>query len=159
MATPGLGTIFRPNHMPMNKPTVLFVCTHNSARSQLAEGLLRRFHGDRYDARSAGTEETRVKPEAAAALEELGIDTSTLFSKTLDHYADDPADYVITVCDDAREACPWVAAKVKVVHRPFRDPSLVTESPDARMDAFRAARDQIRAWLDEVFGAVPPRLG
>jgi arsenate reductase len=140
----------------MRKPSVLFVCTHNSARSQLAEGLLREFHGDRYEARSAGTEETRVKPEAAAALEELGIDTSPLFSKTLEYFDADPADYVITVCDSAREACPWVSAKVLVVHRPFGDPSDVTESAEARMDAFRAAREDIRAWLDGVFGAVPP---
>lgn len=142
----------------MGKPTVLFVCTHNSARSQLAEGLLREFHGDRYEARSAATEETRVKPEAAAALEELGIDTSPLFSKTLEYYDGDPADYVITVCDDAKEACPWVAAKVEVVHRPFRDPSTFTESVEARMDAFRESRDEIRAWLDKTFGVVPPRL-
>jgi arsenate reductase len=143
----------------MAKPTVLFVCTHNSARSQLAEGLLRHFHGERYEARSAGTEETRVKPEAAAALEELGIDSAPLFSKTLEHFEGDPADYVITVCDSAREACPWIAAKVAVVHRPFRDPSEVTESPAARMEAFRGARDEIRTWLDQTFGELSPRLG
>ena len=135
----------------MRKPRVLFVCTHNSARSQMAEGLLRHYHGDRYEAFSAGTEATRVKPEAAAALQELGIDPSDQFSKTTEAYADTPMDYVVTVCDSAREACPYFPATRSRVHRSFSDPTNETRSPEARLEAFRVSRDEIRAWIDDVF--------
>jgi arsenate reductase len=139
------------------KPSVLFVCTHNSARSQLAEGLLRHLHGDRFEAYSAGTEATRVKPEAAAALREVGIDPSAQYSKTVDDL-EGPFDYVVTVCDAAKEACPYVAARIARVHRSFADPSDVTSTPEARMDAFRAARDEIRAWIERTFAGARPEF-
>lgn len=142
----------------MARPTVLFVCTHNSARSQLAEALLRHDHGDRYESFSAGTEETRVKPEALTVLEEMGIDTSPLFSKTVDRFVEEPADYVITVCDAANEACPWLPSRVKLVHRGFEDPSGETSSPEARLEAFRKTRDEIREWLRAAFGGDSPAL-
>jgi arsenate reductase len=88
------------------KARALFVCTHNSARSQMAEGLLRHLAGDRFEAFSAGTEATRVRPEAISAMNDLRIDISGQESKTLDRYLGEPFDYVITVCDEANEACP-----------------------------------------------------
>ncbi|NNE71269.1 MAG: arsenate reductase ArsC [Rhodothermales bacterium] len=142
----------------MPNPTVLFVCTHNSARSQLAEALLRHDHGDRFESFSAGTEETRVKPEALTVLEEIGVDTSPLFSKTVDRFVEEPADYVITVCDAAGEACPWLPARVKLVHHGFEDPSNETSSPEARVEAFRKTRDEIRGWLEETFSGEVPQL-
>ena len=85
---------------------VLFLCTHNSARSQMAEGLLGHLAGDRFEPFSAGTEATRVRPEAIEAMGELGVDISGQRSETLDRYLQEPFDYVVTVCDDANEACP-----------------------------------------------------
>ena len=138
------------------KPSVLFVCTHNSARSQMAEGLLRAFHGSRFEAHSAGTEATVVKPEAARALEELGIDPTSQFSKTTEAFEGHSIDYVVTVCDSAREACPFFPAAKARVHRSFADPSDVTTSPEARMEAFRRSREEIRTWIDSVFATDPP---
>jgi arsenate reductase (thioredoxin) len=86
---------------------VLFLCTHNSARSQMAEGLLRALAGDRFEAHSAGTEATHVKPLAVRAMGEVGVDITDQESKTLERYVEEPFDYVITVCDDANEACPF----------------------------------------------------
>lgn len=140
----------------MKRPSVLFVCTHNSARSQLAEALLRHVAGSRYEAFSAGTERTRVKPEALAVLAEAGIDGSPLASKTVDAFGGRPFDYVVTVCDQAREACPYVPARLGRVHAPFVDPSGVTAPPEARMEAFRIARDEIRTWIEAVFAGPEP---
>ena len=101
---------------------VLFICTHNSARSQMAEGLLRHIAGDRFDVYSAGTEATSVRPEAITVMREVGIDISGQTSKTLERYLHEPWDYVITVCDDANESCPVFpgAARPKSQPRPSR---------------------------------------
>jgi len=128
----------------MKKKKVLFLCTHNSARSQMAEGLLRHFHGDNYKAYSAGTEATQVKPEAVQVLAELGIDISKQESKTLERYLEMELDYVVTVCDKAKEACPFFPGGKERVHRRFFDPSDV--------EGFRKVRDEIRAWIEEMFG-------
>ena len=88
------------------QPRVLFLCTHNSARSQMAEGLLRHLAGERFEVHSAGTEATSVRPEAIAAMAEIGVDISRQESKTLESYLGEPFEYVVTVCDDANEACP-----------------------------------------------------
>jgi arsenate reductase len=134
------------------RPSVLFVCTHNSARSQLAEGLLRDRHGRRYQAFSAGTEARGVHPLAARALEEAGVDASGQSSKTIDDLGDRDFDVVVTVCDHAREACPYLPARDRNLHRGFRDPSAVEGTEAERLDAFRAARDEIAAWIDAEFG-------
>jgi arsenate reductase len=104
---------------------VLFLCTHNSARSQMAEGLLRYLAGDRFEVYSAGTEATSVRPEAVAAMGEIGVDIARQESKTLGRYLDQPFDCVITVCDDANEACPFFPARgaactgrSEILHRP-----------------------------------------
>ena len=137
---------------PEGGPSVLFVCTHNSARSQLAEGLLRARHGERYQAFSAGTEARGVHPLAARALAEVGIDPARQSSKTMDDLGDRDFDVVVTVCDAAREACPYLPARDRNLHHGFRDPSAVEGTEAERLGAFRAVRDEIAAWLDAEFG-------
>ncbi|MEM6327715.1 MAG: arsenate reductase ArsC [Bacteroidota bacterium] len=134
------------------RPLVLFVCTHNSARSQLAEGLLRQRHGDRFRAMSAGTVARGVHPLAAEALRDIGIDPSAHTSKTLDDLGGLVPDVVVTVCDHAREACPYVPARDRNLHHAFRDPSAVDGTDDDRRRAFAEVREEIRAWLDVTFG-------
>jgi arsenate reductase len=135
----------------MEKLRVLFVCTHNSARSQMAEGLLRAMAGDRYEVYSAGTEPRGVHPLAVRVMQELGIDLSGLRSEHVDTYRDVPMDYVVTVCDSAREHCPYVPARRRNLHQSFPDPSAVEGDEATRLEAFRRVRDQIRAWLEETF--------
>jgi arsenate reductase (thioredoxin) len=127
----------------MTKTRVLFLCTHNSARSQMAEGLLRQLAGDRFDVMSAGTEATRVRPLAIRAMEEIGVDISGQESKTLDRYLREPLDYVITVCDDANEACPFFPEAQSRLHWSFEDPSQAEGSEEERLAIFRSVRDQI----------------
>ncbi len=131
----------------MPKERVLILCTGNSARSQMAEGLLRHDAGDRFEVASAGTRPTAVRAEAIAAMKELGIDLSSHRSKSVDEFANQSFDYVLTVCDNAREACPVFPAKTKRMHHSFEDPAAVEGSEAARMAAFRRIRDEIRAYL------------
>jgi arsenate reductase len=126
---------------------VLFVCTHNSARSQMAEGLVRHLAGDRFEAHSAGTEATHVRPEAIAVMAELGIDISGHRSKTLDGYLGEPFDWVVTVCDRAREACPVFPGAAHSAHWDFDDPSEATGSEQERLAEYRRVRDEIRERL------------
>ena len=127
---------------------VLFLCTRNSARSQMAEGWLRALGGARYDVESAGTEATRVHPLAIRAMGEVGIDLAGHRSKTLDRFRDDRWDWVITVCDDANERCPIFPGAVRREHWSFQDPSRAVGSDDERLTTFRAVRDQIRARVE-----------
>ena len=133
------------------RPLVLFVCTHNSARSQLAEALLRDRHGGRWRAVSAGTVARGVHPGALAALADAGVSAEGLRSQTIDGVLAETGlpDVVVTVCDHAREACPYVPAP-RVLHRGFRDPSAAPKAEQAA--AFAAVRDEIAAWLDATFG-------
>lgn len=124
---------------------VLFLCTHNSARSQMAEGLLRGLGGDRYEAYSAGTEATRVREEAIRVMRELGIDISGHRSETLERYLDGEFEYVITVCDDAAEACPVFPGAGRRLHWSFRDPSSARGTEEERLAVYREVRDSIRA--------------
>jgi arsenate reductase len=140
---------------------VLFLCTHNSARSQMAEGLLRHLAGDRFEVYSAGTEATSVRPEAIAAMAELGVDISGQESETLDRYLGEPFDYVVTVCDDANEACPVFPGAKSRLHWSFRDPSRATGSDEERLEVFRAVRDEIlgrieRELVSEGRGSLTP---
>src|SRR5450631_3986599 len=112
------------------KKRVLFLCTHNSARSQMAEGLLRKKAGDHFEVFSAGTEATRVHPLAIAAMSELGIDISHQRSKTLNQYVDEHFDYVITVCDKANENCPLFPGDTQRIHWSFEDPSQASGTDD-----------------------------
>jgi arsenate reductase len=125
---------------------VLFLCTHNSARSQMAEGLLRSLGG--VEVASAGTEATAVRPEAIAAMHELGIDISGHESKTLERFLNEPFDEVITVCDDANEACPFFPGARHRRHWSLDDPSGVKGSDDERLAAFRQARDELQQRIE-----------
>ena len=127
---------------------MLFLCTHNSARSQMAEGLLRDLAGDRFEVFSAGTEETRVRREAVSVMAEIGVDISAQESKTLERYLGEPLDLVITVCDDANEACPVFPGARERLHWSFRDPSTATGGHEERLRAFRRVRDDIRARIE-----------
>jgi arsenate reductase len=131
-----------------NKRRVLFLCTHNSARSQMAEGLLRHLAGDRFDAFSAGTEATHVRPLAVRAMAELGIDISGKESKTLARYLGEPFDAVITVCDQANEACPTFYGAKERLHWSFPDPSEATGTEDEQLAVYREVRDTIRTRIE-----------
>jgi arsenate reductase len=126
---------------------VLFLCTHNSARSQMAEGFLRAMAGDRFESGSAGTEKTSVNPLAIRAMAELGIDLGGHTSKLYADVASGAWDYLITVCDDANERCPWVPGSVQRLHWSFPDPSRATGSEEERLAVFRRVRDQIQERL------------
>jgi arsenate reductase (thioredoxin) len=132
-----------------DRTRVLFLCTHNSARSQMAEGLLRHLAGDRFEAMSAGTEATRVRPLAIRAMEEIGVDISGQESKTLDRYLGEPFDHVITVCDDANEACPFFPGAASRLHWSFEDPSRAVGSEEERLAVFRSVRDRIREKIED----------
>ncbi len=133
------------------KKRVLFLCTHNSCRSQMAEGLVNHFLGDRFLAYSAGTETTRVNPLAAKVLLELGIDISHHRSKTMDEFANDSFDYVITLCGDASEKCPLFFGGVKREHIGFDDPSRLPGREEDVLPEYRRVRDEIRQRLTEFF--------
>ncbi|HKG57871.1 MAG TPA: arsenate reductase ArsC [Candidatus Limnocylindrales bacterium] len=135
---------------------VLFVCTHNSARSQMAEGLLRHLAGGRYEAFSAGTEATPVRPEAIEVMRELGVDISGQTSKTLDGYREQPFDLVITVCDRAREACPVFPGAKATDHWSFDDPADAHGTEDERLAVFRRVRDEIAARIEALVEAEAP---
>ena len=130
------------------KKRILFICTHNSARSQMAEGLLRSLGGDQFETLSAGTEATLVRPLAIKAMAEVGIDISKQQSKTLERYLSQPFDEVITVCDTAAEACPLFPGAAKMQHWSFPDPSKATGSEEEQLAVYRHVRDDIRARIE-----------
>jgi arsenate reductase len=130
------------------KQRVLFLCTHNSARSQMAEGLLRALGGNLFEAFSAGTEATKVRPLAIRAMAELGIDISGQESKTLERYLDQPFDKVITVCDQAHEACPVFLGARERLHWSFPDPSEATGTEAEQLTVYRLVRDAIRQRIE-----------
>ena len=130
------------------KKRVLILCTGNSARSQMAEGLLRHMAGDRFEVSSAGVAPTRVRAEAIQALSEIGIDISRHRSKSVDTFHGQQFDYVITVCDSAKEHCPVFPGKTKRIHWSFEDPAAVQGDSEAVLSVFRRVRDQIAQRLD-----------
>jgi len=130
---------------------VLILCTGNSARSQMAEGLLRHDAGDTYEVFSAGTKPTLVRPEAIQVMREVGIDISGHRSKSVDEFEGQNFEYVITVCDNAKESCPIFPAKTKRIHWSIDDPAAVQGSEEERVAAFRLSRDELRARL-KAFG-------
>ena len=128
----------------MKKKRVLVLCTGNSARSQMGEGLFRTAGGERYEVFSAGTQPSRVRPEAVAVMGEIGIDISGQRSKSVDELSGQAFDYIVTVCDNARDACPVFPGGGERIHWSFEDPAAVEGSEDERRAAFRRIRDQIR---------------
>lgn len=137
------------------KLRILFLCTHNSCRSQMAEALANHFLGNRYQAFSAGTKTTRVNPLAIRVLFELGIDTSTLRSKTMDELAGEHFDYVITLCGDANEKCPLFFGGVERIHMGFSDPSKATGTDEEILQEFRRVRNEVKHWIIDYFGGTP----
>lgn len=135
----------------MNKKKILFVCTHNSARSQMAEGLVNALHGDRYEAYSAGTEPAVVNPYAVQVMGEIGIDISGHRAKGVEMFLERDLDYVVTVCDHANETCPYFPGGRDRIHKGFRDPAAVEGQPEQKLEAFRRARDEIKNWISEFF--------
>lgn len=133
----------------MSRTRVLFLCTHNSARSQMAEGFLRAMAGDRFEAQSAGTEQTSVNPLAIRVMAERAIDISGHTSKVYDGLIGERWDYLITVCDDANERCPIVPGVAKRLHWSFDDPSRAPGPEAERLVVFRRVRDEIEARLAE----------
>jgi arsenate reductase (thioredoxin) len=138
------------------KKKILFLCTHNSCRSQMAEGIVNHCLGDRFQAFSAGTEATRVNPLAVRVLAEIGIDITGHRSKVMDEFAGESFDYVITLCGDANERCPLFFGGVRRVHIGFDDPSRLSGSVEEVLPEFRRVRDEIRDRLtDFLTGAHP----
>jgi len=127
----------------VNRQRVLFACTHNSARSQMAEALLNAWGADAFEARSAGTEATGIKPETMAVMAELGLDLAGHWSKTINAFRGESFDWFITVCDDAKESCPILPGVSHAAHWNIDDPSAATGTDAERLEAFRQARDEI----------------
>ncbi len=127
----------------MTKARVLFLCTGNSARSQMAEGWLRHLAGDRFEVASAGTHPIGVNPLAVEAMREVGIDLSAHRSEHVGQYQTQTFDHVITVCDRAKESCPIFPGSVRTHHWSFEDPAAAAGSHEERLSAFRIVRDQI----------------
>jgi arsenate reductase (thioredoxin) len=134
------------------KKKVLFICTHNAARSQMAEGYMRATYGDRYEVYSGGTEATRVHPMAIGVMKEIGIDISGHRSKLIDEFFGQGIETVVTVCDSAQKACPFFPGAQEVIHQGFTDPSGFTGSDEEVRAGFRTVRDEIIRWIDMTFG-------
>lgn len=128
---------------------MLILCTGNSARSQMAEGILRHDSNNNFDVESAGINPGSVRPEAIQVMQEIGIDISNHRSKSIDEFSGQDFDYVITVCDNAREHCPIFPGKATHIHQSFEDPPPPgIGSDDERLAIFRRVRDEIREWLN-----------
>lgn len=137
-------------HKINNKKKILFICTHNSARSQMVEGSLRDLFGEYYEVHSAGTEPSSVNPFAIRVMEESGMDISSHRSKSVSEFRNIPFDYVITVCDFAKESCPFFPGGI-IIHKGFKDPSQTNGTQDDILREFRRSRDEIKSWLIEEF--------
>ena len=132
------------------KKKVLFICTHNSARSQIAEGFLNALYGDRYDAYSAGIEPAPVNPYVVRVMAEIGIDISKQSSKSIKEFHGKPFDYVVTVCDHAKKMCPFFPGE-KNLHKNFKDPSEFKGGEDDIFEQVRHVRDEIKYWIENTF--------
>jgi arsenate reductase len=130
--------------------TVLFICTHNSARSQMAEAFLNKLCGDKYQAKSAGVTPTQINPYVVKVMAEIGIDLSTHRSKSILEFQGKTFDYVVTVCDAAREACPFFPGE-KEISKSFPDPSAFTGTEEEILQKVRVVRDEIKEWVERTF--------
>ncbi|MGI8542435.1 MAG: arsenate reductase ArsC [Aridibacter sp.] len=131
------------------KKSILVLCTGNSARSQMAEGLLKHICQGKYDIYSAGIKPSIVRPEAIKALKELNIDISDNRSKSIDEFEHKKIDFILTVCDNAKENCPYFPAQSKIIHHSFEDPADTFGDEETRVEAFRKIRDEIQSYLPE----------
>ena len=133
------------------KKKVLFVCTHNSARSQMAEGLLQASCGNRYEGYSGGTEPSEVSPCAVRVMGEMGIDLSHYKSKNVLKFIGKKFDHVVTVCDQAQETCPFFPGTKNYMHKGFQDPSQASGTDEEILAVFRRVRDELKAWIEQTF--------
>ena len=133
----------------MKKKKVLFICTGNSARSQIAEGLINNFYSDKFEAFSAGTNPSRINPYAIKVMEEIGIDISKQMSKNISEFNNVEFDIVITVCDNAKKVCPFFPKAKEMIHAPFDDPVAFKGEDDQIIEFFRSIRNQIKKWIAE----------
>jgi arsenate reductase len=129
----------------------LFLCTHNSARSQMAEGLLRSIYGERYEVFSAGTEPRGVNPNSIEVMREIGIDISNHYSKNVKDFINENFDYVITVCGGAEESCPFFPGGKQQFHKDFEAPSSFSGSKEEVLAKFREVRDELKEWVEDFF--------
>jgi len=135
--------------IPVSKPRVLFLCTGNSARSQMAEGYLRHIGGNEFEPMSAGIEPKGLNPLAVEAMQEIGIDISQQKSKYVREFLGQPIPYVITVCDNAKQRCPVFPRTYKLLHWSLEDPAEATGSHDEKIIVFRRVRDEIRQRIEQ----------
>jgi len=140
--------------LTVERKKVLFICTHNSARSQMAEGFLNTLYPDRYEAYSAGTEPTMVSPYAIQVMKEVGIDISSHRSKGVKEFFGMDIDYVITVCDNARQTCPIFPGGKEIIHKGFENPAALSGGEADTVAVFRRLRDEIRNWIKKTFGTL-----
>ena len=133
------------------KKKILFLCTHNSARSQMAEGIMNYYFGNRYEAKSAGVEVSKVNPFAIEVMKEIGIDISHHYSKHANKFLNETFDFIITVCDHAKEHCPYFPGGKIYIHKSFEDPSSAKGTEEEKRAVFRRIRDEIKKWLEENF--------
>lgn len=133
------------------KKRVLFVCTHNAVRSQMAEAFLNNIYGDRYSAFSAGSDPTQIDPSVILVMNEAGIDVGNQQAKGLNIFQGHHFDYVITVCDQARESCPYFAGGSFRLHKSFSDPSKFEGLPEDKIKEYRKTRDEIKNWIENNF--------
>ena len=138
--------------MYSQKKSVLFVCTYNAARSQMAEAILNKLYGDRYTAFSAGTDPTQIDPFVVLVMKEIDIDVSNYRSKVLNIFKDSNLDYVITLCDQAKESCPYFPGGNLHLHRGFPDPSELKGRSEDVINGYRRIRDEIQNWIKKEFG-------
>jgi arsenate reductase (thioredoxin) len=138
--------------MYSGKKSVLFICTHNAARSQMAEAILNKLYGDRYTAFSAGTDPAQITPPVVSVMREIGIDVSNYRSKGLNIFEDSNLDYVITLCDQANESCPYFPGGNLRIHKSFSDPSKFQGWHEDVIKEYRIIRDEIKNWIEKEFG-------
>jgi len=131
----------------MSKKTILFICVHNSARSQMAEGLVNAYYSDRFQAFSGGTEATEVHPSAIKAMAEIGIDISSHRSKSIDEFEGQRFDYIVMVCDDSQTGCPFFPGGKEYIHHAFEDPAACQGTDEEILACFRRSRDDIGNWI------------
>jgi len=133
-----------------NKKKVLFLCTHNSARSQIAEAILKTYYKDEYESYSAGIQPTHINPYAVEVMKEIGIDMSDQHSKNINEFKNEKFDYVVTVCDNAKETCPFFPGD-KIIHKVFNDPANNDGSIEEILSSFKKIRDEIKDWIVKYF--------
>ncbi|MEN6292587.1 MAG: arsenate reductase ArsC [Methanobacterium sp.] len=135
----------------MAKERVLFMCIHNAARSQMAEGLFRHLYGDDFDVYSAGSDPQKVDPLAIRCMDEIGVDISSHRSKSLKEFKGQEFDYIITVCGNPYNACPFFAGGKKYFKHPFEDPSSFDGTEGEKLELFKKIRDELKDWLEDLY--------